>query len=218
MAASASALGLVPPERDILKILGEIMSTEMMPTGLLSVLLMLVVLGVGGCDKGGSSAPSGGGSSSGAPEKPADPLAKLTKTTTNLGQAMFTFEHPVHYALTRLGEGDTATLAWGGNADGQPDIMISRANPAPASLADAVTAASNSGSRTASKQEESADRFVVVAKEPPADGLGGWVAVNVWTRTTTPMLRCLVEIKTTDDNDPRIAQALAWCSSVTPKK
>jgi hypothetical protein len=193
------------------------MSTEMMPGSLLSVLLMLVVLGVGGCDKGGSS--SGGGSSTPAPtEKPADPLTKLTKTTTNIGQAMFTFEHPAHYTLTRLGEGDAVTLAWGGDADGQPDIMIRRANPAPASLAEAATQASNSGSRTVTKQEESADRFVVVAKEPPDGGIGGWIAINVWTRTTTPMLRCLIEVKTTDDNDPRVAQALSWCSSVTPKK
>jgi hypothetical protein len=188
---------------------------------ILCAVLMVGAVTVTGCDsKGAEKKPE----AEGDPAAPKAAAARETSNmTANLGPVMLSLKVPTSYDLSRLGEGDSAQLNWGGSGDSKvdPPITVQRANPAPASLDEAVKTASVGvfvDTRSVVTKEETAERWVVVSKEEPApDGLGGFVGVHVWTRTE-PMLSCKVDVKTKDAASPVVAEALTWCKSLAIKK
>jgi hypothetical protein len=183
----------------------------------LAAILILGAFSATGCKKADDSKP--------ADSKPADSKAgprPTTKTTFNIGQSMFGIQVPKDYDLSRLGEDEAAQLSWGKSGDSavDPVITVSRANPPPADLAAAAELVSIGvfvETRTILAKDETAERWTITAKEDKgADGLGGFVDVNVWLRGE-PMLWCRVSVKTTDEKHPLIAEALQWCTSLAPR-
>lgn len=163
------------------------------------------------CNKGGDDESSGGESAE-AEE------ASFETVDVNIGNALLAIDLPPNYELERLtseGQPDSHTiLKWEGSR-GEPQVRVGIAGqnpitrPAPTSLEEAVGHVQRgpTGQREIIEQSETDTTFEVVGTD------GTWTHYSFWLRGD-PTLRCWVEYRSPESDDPRLDFAREVCRSL----